>query len=121
MKVYLVEDAVDIRNRLHALVEELGHRVVGEAATEREAVGELLAINPDVAIVDLRLAEGSGIEVVRRTKSARPGMIMIILTNSAEPTYQKACMAAGADFFFDKSFDIPRLISLLMMLAGNAA
>jgi DNA-binding NarL/FixJ family response regulator len=116
MNVFLVEDALLIRERIKGTVEEAGGHVIGEAATEQEAVAGLLATHPDIAVVDLRLAEGSGIDVIRQVKRASPETVMVVLTNHADMQYWNASMEAGAEFFFDKTADFPRFVEVMETL-----
>lgn len=90
---------------------------VGCAENEADAVRDICAMEPDLVIMDLTLASGSGMEVLRQIKlQTFPGTV-IILTNYAYPQYQKKCMELGADYFLDKSRDIETLSELLSSLA----
>src|SRR5437868_12954488 len=58
--------------------------VVGEAGTAEEARQRIPATNPDVAVLDVRLPDGSGVEVCRDVRSARPDLACIMLTSFAD-------------------------------------
>lgn len=119
MKVFLVEDSPVIRERLReavALVD--GAEVVVEAETELEAVRGILERRPDVVVLDLALAKGSGVEVLRQVKAAQPAIKVIVLTNKTEPQYRNRCMALGADRFLDKARDFGKLGMHLAALAS---
>lgn len=104
MRVFLVEDSRVILDHLRAAVSEVaGAEVAAEAGTERDAIDGICATRPDTVILDLSLASGSGIEVLRRAKAALPEIRVIVLTNKVGAQYRKTCMALGADAFLDKS------------------
>jgi DNA-binding NarL/FixJ family response regulator len=106
LRVFLVEDSQSLRDRLSDFLAEPGQiEMIGFAATEAEAVRQLRAQSVDVAIVDLRLKEGSGIGVIEsiRALHAKAPPTIIVLTNYAFPEFETACRERGADYFFDKS------------------
>ena len=103
MRVFLVDDARSIRARIRVSVEEIGAEVVGEARTEEEAVTGVGATHPDVVVIDLRLAKGTGMNVLKSVKSQCPGIVAIVLTNHRQEEYQKPCLQAGADYFLEKT------------------
>jgi DNA-binding NarL/FixJ family response regulator len=122
MRVFLVEDSPAIRERLHDVVSLVDStQLMAEAATEHDAVQGILALRPDVVILDLTLAAGSGIEVLRKIKAALPALRVIVLTNKTEPQYRKKCMALGADRFLDKSRDFGSLHAHLSALRAGSA
>jgi DNA-binding NarL/FixJ family response regulator len=116
MNVFLVEDAIPIRERLRITVEEAGAHVVGEAATEADAVLGLRETQPDVAVVDLRLAEGNGVEVVRNIKQSNPETVVVVMTNYSDDQYRQTCQDLGAEFFLDKTVDFERFAELMEIL-----
>ena len=114
-KVFIVDDSASIRARLTELLSRLDNvRVVGEAATAREAVDGILRTQPHSVLLDLNLLGRTGLEVLRTVRPKAPGIVFVVLTNHAEPQYRRACTDAGAAYFLDKSCDfdeIPRVIS----------
>lgn len=119
MRVFLVEDSAEIRERLHDVVAQVaGAQLTAEAATEDDAVEGILGQRPDVVVLDLTLAAGNGIEVLRRTKAAYPAVKVIVLTNKSEAQYRKKCMALGADRFLDKARDFGSLGAHLAAVAA---
>ena len=106
-RVFLVEDSAPIRERLASLLGEIeGVQVVGEADTAAGATAGIFDTRPDAVVLDIRLAEGSGIDVLREVHPRAPEIVFIMLTNFANPQYRKICMAAGASHFVDKSTEI---------------
>jgi two-component system OmpR family response regulator len=109
LRIYLIEDSPVIRNALAESLEELvGARVVGWASTEAEAT-EWLAAHPndwDLAVVDLFLLQGSGLNVVKSCSGRALRQKVIVLTNYATEPIRQRCLAAGADAIFDKATEI---------------
>lgn len=116
MRVFLVEDIVKVRDQLKNTVEEIGASIVGEAATEDEAIRQIVEVVPDVAIIDLRLLDGSGFSVIRKIKERFPKMLVIVLTNYHQELYYEQCKLNGADFYFKKGVDYLSLVALLKAL-----
>lgn len=120
MKVLIVEDSPEICERLHNMIDGIpGIELVGDADNEADAVRDICAIQPDLLILDLTLASGSGMEVLRRIKLQAFHGVTIVLTNYAYPQYRKKCMELGADYFLDKSWDIEMLSELLVRLPNS--
>jgi two-component system response regulator DevR len=104
IRVFIVDDSPIVRDRLVAMLSELeGVEVVGQA---QDAVGAICLIReqrPDAVVLDIRLASGNGIDVLRTIKKERPDVVVIMLTLYPDPQYRESCMKAGASFFLDKS------------------
>jgi len=117
MRVFIVEDSAIVRERLITMISELpGIEIAGQAKNAREAVSSIQKLKPDVVILDIRMRGGNGIEVLKDIKKDKPAPLVIILTNYPIPQYQKKCMDAGADFFFDKSTEFQKVIEVLKNL-----
>ena len=120
MKVFVVEDSAVVRERLVELIGEVDDvEVVGQADTYDRAVAGILATRPDVAIVDVTLAEGSGIDVLANLKRQMPDLRGIVLTNYTSPQHAKASADAGAEYFLDKSADFERIPGILVEMSGK--
>jgi len=121
MKALIVEDSPVICERLHNMIDDIQNiELVGDADNEADAVRNICASQPDLVILDLTLAGGSGMEVLRQIKSQAFPCMAIVLTNYAYPQYKKRCMELGADYFLDKSLDIEILADLLACLAKGS-
>ena len=106
LKVFLVEDLQRMRGLLADLFASMGGlTVVGAATTEAEAKLWLdeHADGWDVAVVDLVLDQGSGMEVIRRCKSDPGGGKVVVFSSYATPGVRQHCIDLGADAVFDKS------------------
>ena len=112
-RAYIVEDSPTIRDNLIETLEELALvEAVGVAETEHEGK-QWLATNDgywDLAIVDLFLREGSGLNILEACRFRRPGQKMVVLSNHATNDVRWRCAQLGADAVFDKSTEIDALV-----------
>ncbi|MEO5672920.1 MAG: response regulator [Ramlibacter sp.] len=112
-KAYIVEDSPTIRDNLIETLQELALvDSVGVAETEHEGK-KWLAQNDeywDVAIVDLFLKEGSGLNILEACRKRRPTQKVVILSNHATDDVRWRCAQLGADAVFDKSTEIDALV-----------
>src|SRR5712691_8540008 len=97
LRVMIVDDHEVVRNGVKALLEEAGGMsVAGEAATVREAVERAEWARPDVVVMDVRLADGSGIEATREIRAKLPKTQVLMLTTFADDEALFASIMAGA-------------------------
>ncbi|MBI1881603.1 MAG: response regulator transcription factor [Chloroflexi bacterium] len=122
MEVFIADDSLVVREHLVTMLDELaGIEIVGQAENVAEAISGIRNLQPDVVILDIRMPDGSGIDVLQNIKQDRAAPMVIILTNYPYPGYRQKCLDAGADFFLDKSseFDqIPKLLERLKQGSG---
>lgn len=120
LRVFIVEDSLEFQERLIAMLEATGiAKIEGCAETVGESIREILEAKPDVLLLDLRLADGSGLEVLRATRPSLPAMRVAVVTNNATAQYRRACQQAGAHAFLDKSMDVDRLPELMRRWASG--
>jgi len=118
--VFIVEDSEALRQRLAGMLGGMeGVSVVGEAGTPGEALEGILRTRPDSVVLDLHLIGGSGLEVLRQAHPKTPNTVFIVLTNYANAQYRRACMDAGAAYFFDKSHDIEKVREVIAGLGAT--
>jgi DNA-binding NarL/FixJ family response regulator len=95
--VFLLDDHEVVRKGLRALLEACEDiEVVGEADTVADALISIPAARPDVAILDVRLPDGSGVEVCREVRSNSPDVACVMLTSYADDEALIASIMAGA-------------------------
>jgi DNA-binding NarL/FixJ family response regulator len=83
--VYLVDDHVLMRDSLKAVLEDAGHRVVGETADPTQALADLQALTPAVLLLDLNLGARSGFELLEALQPRGLRVRTVVLTMSAQP------------------------------------
>ncbi len=122
VKVFLLDDHEVVRRGLRELLESEGDvEIVGEAATAASAIGRILALRPDVAVLDARLPDGSGIEVCRHVRSVDPNIRAIILTSFDDDEALFAAIMAGASGYVLKQVTGQDLLSAVRHVATGAS
>jgi two-component system response regulator DevR len=97
IRVFLLDDHEIVRRGVRELIEAEDDLVVaGEAGTAAEALARVPATRPDVAVLDVRLPDGDGIEVCRELRSTHPEVSCIMLTSFSEDEAVYAAILAGA-------------------------
>ena len=119
LQVYVVEDSPLVQQMLTEAVEAAGAEVDGCTGEAKRAIGDVFVLQPDVIFIDIRLASGSGLDVLKalHEHNLAPGAVKVVLTNFVDDEYQKVCRRLGADRFFDKSFETPQAVELITTLA----
>ncbi len=117
IRVVIADDSAPVRKRLIALLSGIGEvEIVGETQGVVETITFVRESKPDVVILDIRMPDGTGLDVLERIRNERPTPKVIVLTNYPFVQYRKKCLEAGASFFFDKSIEfhkVPRAIEQL--------
>src|SRR5258708_32169303 len=117
-RILLIEDSAVLTRRLVDLLSEPGRvEVAAQATTQSEAVSRLQQSAFDVLVVDIELAEGNGVAVIRAARQLYPPdaqPLIVVLTNYASDFVRDHCFAAGADYFLDKMRDIALLKAVVV-------
>jgi DNA-binding NarL/FixJ family response regulator len=123
VRIVVVDDQPLFRRGLVAVLEAGGLTVVGAASSVHEAAEVASRTRPDLVVADLRLADGSGIDLVRRlSEMDGPAPRVVILTESRDPGDMLAAVRAGACGYLTKDQPPERLaVALNGVLAGEAA
>lgn len=96
-KIFIVDDHPLVREWLTNLIKQHpGFVVCGEAATAAEAVSGITNTKPDVAIVDISLRNGSGLDLIKTMKVMHPDTAIIVLSMHDERLYAERSLRAGA-------------------------
>ncbi|GIV03294.1 MAG: putative transcriptional regulatory protein pdtaR [Fimbriimonadales bacterium] len=114
-KIVIADDDADVLNALVEQVQELGHEVVGTATTGEEAYAVVCEQKPDVAIFDIRMGAGDGIQAARDIYDTCPTPI-IFLTGYAEPELVEEAAQAGAFAYLVKPVRIEELMTNIEMV-----
>ncbi len=122
IRVFLLDDHEVVRQGLRALLESGGDIVVvGESGLAQEAAARIPALRPDVAVLDARLPDGSGIEVCRTIRSVDPGIKALILTSYDDDEALFAAIMAGAAGYVLKEITGQDLVGAVhQVAAGNS-
>jgi two-component system, NarL family, response regulator DevR len=122
IRVFLLDDHEVVRQGLRALLESSGDiEVVGESGLANEAAARIPALRPDVAVLDARLPDGSGIEVCRTVRAIDPQIKALILTSYDDDEALFAAIMAGAAGYVLKEITGQDLIGAVHQVAqGNS-
>ena len=103
IRVFLLDDHEVVRRGLREMLEaEDDMEVVGEAGTAEEAFGRIPATSPEVAVLDVRLPDGDGVEVCREIRARHPDISCIMLTSFSDDEAVYASIMAGASGYLLK-------------------
>jgi DNA-binding NarL/FixJ family response regulator len=118
--VFLLDDHELVRRGVRDLLEAEGDiKVVGEASTEAEAVGRVHALDPDVAILDVRLEEGNGVLACREIRSLHPRTACLMLTSFADDEALFQAIMAGAAGYVLKQIRSGDLVDAVRRVAAG--
>jgi len=118
--VFLLDDHELVRRGLREYLGEEGDlEIVGEAGTAADAVPAIAAAQPDVAIIDVRLPDGNGIEVCREVRSRVPDTKCLILTSYADEEALFDAVVAGASGYVLKETKTSELVRDIRKLAAG--
>jgi len=111
--IFMVDDSLMILSNLKRLLQHTKFRISGTAGSIDQALHWLSVNEVSIAIVDLHLPDGNGIEIVRWINSNKLGTEIIVLTNFASPQMAEEALKSGADKVFDKTREIDSLLDYL--------
>jgi two-component system, NarL family, response regulator DevR len=118
--VYVLDDHEVVRRGIRELLESEGDIVVvGESGLAEEAARRIPALRPEVAILDNRLPDGTGIEVCREIRSREPGIAALILTSYDDDEALFSAIMAGAAGYILKQVRGTALVDTVRRLAAG--
>ena len=118
IRVFLLDDHEIVRTGVRDTLEDTGEFiVVGEAATAVEALHRIPATFPDVAVLDVRLPDGNGVEVCREVKSKLPDLGCLMLTSFSDDEALFDAIMAGASGYLLKQIRVNELIDAVRRVA----
>jgi len=122
IRVFLVDDHDVVRRGITAFLESEGDiEVVGEAATAADAIARIPAVRPDVAVLDVRLPDGSGVEVCREVRSRLPELACLMLTSYSDDEALYQAVMAGASGYVLKQIHGSDLVGAVRTVAGGGS
>lgn len=122
IRVFLLDDHEIVRRgTADLLATEDDLEVVGEASTVAEALRRIPAVRPDVAILDLRLPDGSGIDVCRQVRAEDPHVRCLILTSFDDDDAVFAAVLAGASGYVLKQIRGSNLVDAVRQVAAGSS
>lgn len=120
VRVYLLDDHELVRRGLRDLLSaEPDLQIVGESGSAVQAVQDILELAPDVAVLDGRLPDGTGIEVCRDVRAQNPAVRALILTSYDDDQALFAAIMAGADGYVLKQIGGNDLVDGIRSIAAG--
>ncbi|MEU8924120.1 response regulator transcription factor [Kitasatospora sp. NPDC048545] len=120
IRVFLLDDHEVVRRGVHDLLSvEDDIEVVGEAGTAAEAITRITAVHPDVAVLDVRLPDGNGVEVCREVRSRLPEIKCLMLTSFSDDEALFDSIMAGASGYVLKAIRGTDLITAVRDVAAG--
>ena len=122
LRVFLLDDHEVVRRGVRELLDaEPDMHVVGEAATAADALARAPLLRPDVAVLDVRLPDGDGVEVCRDLRAAMPELACLMLTSYADDEALVASVMAGAAGYVLKQINGQDLVGAVRTVAGGGS
>src|SRR3954447_4813556 len=120
IRLFLLDDHEIVRRGIADLLSSAPDiEVVGEAATAAQALARIPACRPDVAVLDARLPDGSGIDVCREIRSAHPEIFCLILTSYDDDEALFSAVMAGASGYLLKQVRSASLTEAIRTVAAG--
>jgi len=120
IRVFLLDDHEIVRQGLRALLESQGDfEVVGEAATAAEALARIPPLQPDVAVLDVRLPDGDGVQVCREVRANAPEIKCLMLTSFADDEALFEAIMGGAAGYVLKQIKGTDIVDAIRRVAAG--
>jgi DNA-binding NarL/FixJ family response regulator len=118
--VFLVDDHEVVRRGVADLLEEEDDlTVIGQAGSVAEALARITALRPDVAVLDMRLPDGNGVELCRELRSRLPELNCLILTSFTDEQAMMDAILAGAGGYVIKDIKGMELVSAVRTVGAG--
>lgn len=120
MRAYIVENSEIIRVRLALLLAEIeGLELAGQAGNVRVATREIVSLQPDVALVDIKLSDGNGLDLLESIQAQGLKTKLIVMTFDPYSQYRNRAMKLGVIHFIDKAKGFENIRSILMQMIAE--
>ena len=113
LRILIVDDSDMTRELIHEFAECSGHQIVAEAATMQEAVAAYQSSKPDLVTLDLSLADGDGLGVLKALRRLDPRARVIVVSGTIQKNARDEVQRAGAAGFLSKPFSLEDLGGVL--------
>jgi len=118
IKLLIVDDSDPVRASLRGLLSRVQNITqIEEAATLTEALQCVRRDAPHLMVLDLHLPDGLGTQIIGTLRQLAPSMQIAVLTIHAEQSFRQECLSLGVDWFFDKTSEFEKLISVVCLLS----
>ena len=121
IRILLAEDDGNARSVLVDLLSTLGHTVVANVATGREAIEQASVVKPDVVLLDIHMPDGSGIDAAREITQALPGTAVVLFSGDQTLSLSEHEITETAAVAFLPKPTPPRILDSTLRLAVSRA
>jgi len=118
-RIYLIDDHAIMRDGLRVVLETHGHEVIGEAAGPTPALADLGRLQPDVVLLDLRLGQRSGFELLDEMRKRGMVLKVIVLTMSDQPRHVAEALRLGAKGYLLKGSASSEVLQAVEVVAAG--
>ncbi|MFN0038981.1 MAG: response regulator [Burkholderiales bacterium] len=119
--VFIVEDSPIVRGRIEEMLAEIpGAFPAGFASAAGQAIQKILECHPNVVLLDMQLAQGSGLDVLRTVRPQRPATVFYMFSNFSTLIYRRIALQLGAAAYYDKTSEIGDLRNAIAVLASQS-
>ncbi len=119
MKLLIVDDSELIRSSLLGLLEDIpGIDAIDTADTLAQTLDSVRRVLPTLLILASHLPDGHATQIINTLKQLAPAMLIAVFTNDANDFNRRKSLAAGADWFFDKSIQFGDLLAVVRQQAA---
>ncbi len=120
MTVLIADDSRLMRERIRETISIFSEvEIVSETDSGNKTLEDLNIHLPDLAIIDIRMPDRNGLEILKEYRGTNKKTKIIVLTNYAYDQYKNRAFEAGADFFYSKSEDFEKIASVVALLLSN--
>jgi two-component system, NarL family, invasion response regulator UvrY len=117
--IYLVDDHALMRDGLRAVLEDAGHRVVGDCDDPTRALAEMQCLMPQILLLDLNLGQRSGLELLERMQQRKLRIRTIVLTMSEQPRDLAEALRLGAAGYLLKGSPGSEVLAAVTVVSGG--
>ena len=120
MRVYIAERSEFIRSKLVLLFAEIeGLELAGQAGSVRDATKDILRLQPDVALVDIKLFDGNGLDLLESLQAQGLKTRAIVMTLNPHPQFRERAMGLGVAHFIDKAKELGSIRLILGQMVAE--
>ena len=114
MRAYIVERSEIIRSRLALLLAEMEWlELVGQAGSIKDTTKNIMQLQPDVMLVDIKLSDGNGLDMLESLQAQGLKTRAIVMTFDPHPQFRKRAMELGTIHFIDKAKELGNIRLIL--------
>lgn len=112
-KILIVDDSKTSRKILRGILEENGHKIIGEACNGKEAVSKYIELKPDITTMDITMPVMNGLDALKQIVDYDKSAKVVMITAAGQKTKMVDAVKYGASDFLAKPFDSDQIIDII--------